>query len=190
MEREVGFTRDTRKNGIAGWRVRLRCKGKQVGNKFFSDKIFGSSENALTMARQYRDEIALQNDVATTKHINAPLFMTRQKLGISQKDAAALLEIAPLTYSRWELEKGKCPTVIPSLLEFVHQHGKSVTPILPTDLKDLRAKGNLNKTKMAKMLGYRYDTYSRWESGKTVPSRWVMTFFSAINSGLYSIDHG
>jgi hypothetical protein len=57
MDPDRGISRlDQESVGTHGWQVRLQRKGVRYG-RFFSDSAWGGRENALSIARQYRDKI-------------------------------------------------------------------------------------------------------------------------------------
>ncbi|MCG8599503.1 MAG: hypothetical protein MI807_05130 [Verrucomicrobiales bacterium] len=57
MDPDHGISRlDQESVGTHGWQVRLQRKGVRYG-RFFSDSAWGGKENALNIARQYRDKV-------------------------------------------------------------------------------------------------------------------------------------
>jgi DNA-binding transcriptional regulator YiaG len=189
--RETGLTRDVRKNGIAGWRVRLSKNGKQVVNKFFNDSVLGGAEISLQRAKDHRNKTAAQFNIDVSKNFHEGLYTTRMGLQLTQSQAAKLLNISTLTYCRWEREKNcgwqKQEKVtkrnVQGLLAFLASAPTAIQTIPVSEFSTVRVSLGLSKSEMSEILCIGQETLSRWESGKSIPEAWAFTFVSAMHAG-------
>jgi DNA-binding transcriptional regulator YiaG len=181
--RETGLTRDVRKNGLAGWRVRLSKNGKQVANKFFTDTVNGGEECSLAHARSYRDLAASQFSIKVEKTVNQNLLATRTKFGLTQPQAAKLLNVCTLTYSRWERDYKSTRRNIQGLLEFLASQKTTLSMLPASEFSNVRKQLGLSRMEMSLLLCVSYETLSRWENSKCKPETWAYTFISAIHAG-------
>lgn len=180
-----GIARDQRlaKPSDAGWRVRLMKAGTYVANRHFRDEAYGNKEKSLRAARNYRDDMALQNGIRLRLRRDSPLAVLRSNAGISQTTLAAWLNVSPGQIVNWE--QGSAPGMVLTLIKGLLNG--SVRPYSPRfrelNLRDFRMKMGLSQSEMAKMFERGYATVGEWErGGRRVPG-WVLVYANAIRDG-------